>query len=138
MQLRFTVELTQGEEGEHFKQVLKNIADTYRKINTDDELVNKNGSHNVGFHYFLGSTDIFISQIYKDGIGFGYSVLNGDCEMSEWGDIDINDIKRIPFIEMDYYVPKGKTIEKMLYEKHPDYFPKPKEKTRKKEINTRG
>lgn len=127
-QLRYTVELTHGEEGEHFKQFLKSVADTYRKINTDEELVNKDGSHNVGFHYFLGSTDVFVSQIGNDGRAFGYSILNGDCQMSEWRYLDLNDIKKVPFIEMDYYVPKGKTVEKMLYEKHPDYFPKPKEK----------
>ena len=133
-QLRFTVVLTQEEEGEYFKQVLKNVADTYRKINTDDELVNKNGSYNVGFHYFTGATDVFISQIHKDGTGFGYTILNGDCQMSEWGYVDLNSLIKNPRIEMDYHVPKGKTIEQMLHEAHPDYFPEPK-KTQKKNIN---
>ena len=71
-QYNFTLELTQGEEGEFFKNKLKEIADTYRRINVDEELVNEDGTHNVGFRYFLGSTEIFLSEIDSDGIGFGY------------------------------------------------------------------
>lgn len=128
-QYKFTIELTQGEEGEFFKQKLKDIAETFRKINTDEELRNKNDTHNVGFRYFLGDTEIYISQIYTDGIGFGYTILNGDLEMSEWGDSSIEEIISIPFIEMDYHVPKDATIEQMLHNRHPDYFPAPKTAT---------
>lgn len=128
-QYKFTIELTQGEEGEFFKQKLKDIADTFRKINTDEELRNENDTHNVGFRYFLGDTEIYISQIYTDGIGFGYTILNGDLEMSEWGDSSIEEIISIPFIEMDYHVPKDATIEQMLHNRHPDYFPAPETAT---------
>ena len=115
-QYRFTLELTQGEEGEFFKKKLKDIADTYRRINTDRTLVNEDGTHNVGFRYFLGNTEIYISQIYTDGIGFGYTILNGDLQMSEWGDSSIEEITSVPFIEMDYHIPEGATIERLLYE----------------------
>ena len=121
-QYEFTLELTKGEEGEFFKNKLKEIADTYRKINVDEELVNKDGTHNVGFRYFLGNTEIFLSEIDSDGIGFGYNILNGDLQMSEWGSTSLEEIKSIPFIEMDYHVPEGSTIEGMLYKEHPDYF----------------
>jgi magnesium chelatase family protein len=124
-QYRFTLELTQGEEGEFFKKKLKDIADTYRRINTDRTLVNEDGTHNVGFRYFLGNTEIYISQIYTDGIGFGYTILNGDLQMSEWGDSSIEEITSVPFIEMDYHIPEGATIERLLYERHPDYFEEP-------------
>ena len=128
-QYRFTLELTQGEEGEFFKKKLKDIADTYRRINTDRTLVNEDGTHNVGFRYFLGNTEIYISQIYTDGIGFGYTILNGDLQMSEWGDSSIEEITSVPFIEMDYHIPEGATIERLLYERHPDYFEEPGIKT---------
>ena len=128
-QYKFTIELTQGEEGEFFKKKLKDIANTFRKINTDEELRNENDTHNVGFRYFLGDTEIYISQIYTDGIGFGYTILNGDLEMSEWGDSSIEEIISIPFIEMDYHVPKDATIEQMLHNRHPDYFPAPETAT---------
>ncbi len=121
-QLKLTLELSKGEEGEFYKNKLKEIADTYKKINSDTELTNEDGTHNLGFHYFLGNTDIYISEIDSDGIGFGYTILNGDLEMSEWGSSSIEEIISIPNMEMDYHVPDNITIEKMLYNKNPDYF----------------
>ncbi len=121
-QYSFTLELTQGEEGDFYKSKLKEIADTYRKINTDQELINKDGTHNVGFRYFLGNTEIYLSEIDSDGIGFGYSILNGDLQMSEWGSTYLDEILDIPFIEMDYHVDKDATIEQQLYKRHPEYF----------------
>ena len=131
-QYNFTLELTKGEEGDFYKGKLKEIAETYRKINTDNELVNKDGTHNVGFRYFLGNTEIYISEIDSEGIGFGYNILNGDLQMSEWGSTSMDEILSIPFIEMDYHVDKDATIEEMLYKSHPEYFkefaPKAEEK----------
>ncbi len=122
-QYSFTLELTQGEEGDFFKSKLKEIADTYRKITTDEELINADGTHDIGFRYFLGNTEIFITQIYKDGYAFGYSVLNGDLQMSEWGDQSLEEITSIAWMEMDYHVPKDITVEEMLHKEHPEYFP---------------
>lgn len=131
-QYNFTLELTKGEEGDFYKGKLKEIAETYRKINTDNELANEDGTHNVGFRYFLGNTEIYISEIDSEGIGFGYNILNGDLQMSEWGSTSMDEILSIPFIEMDYHVDKDATIEEMLYKGHPEYFkefaPKPDEK----------
>ena len=124
-QFKFTMELTEGEEGEFFKNKMKEIADTYRRINTDSELTNEDGTHTVGFRYFLGDTEIFLSEIDSDGIGFGYNILNGDLQMSEWGSTSLEEIMKIPYIEMDYHVPEGMTIEAMLHKEHPDYFEAP-------------
>ena len=121
-QFKFTMELTEGEEGEFFKNKMKEIADTYRRINTDSELTNEDGTHTVGFRYFLGDTEIFLSEIDSDGIGFGYNILNGDLQMSEWGSTSLEEIMKIPYIEMDYHVPANATIEQMLYAKYPEYF----------------
>ena len=134
-QYNFTLELTKGEEGEFFKNKLKEIADTYRRINVDEELVNEDGTHTVGFRYFLGSTEIFLSEIDSDGIGFGYNILNGDLQMSEWGSTALDEITSIPFIEMDYHVPAGSTIEGMLYKEHPEYFPEYAPKKAEKPYN---
>ena len=134
-QYNFTLELTQGEEGEFFKNKLKEIADTYRRINVDEELVNEDGTHNVGFRYFLGSTEIFLSEIDSDGIGFGYNILNGDIQMSEWGSTALDEITSIPFIEMDYHVPACSTIEGMLYKEHPENFPEYAPKKTEKPYN---
>lgn len=127
-QYAFTLELTHGEEGEYFENKLKEIANTYRRINTDSELVNEDGSHNVGFRYFLGSSEFYVSEIDNDGICFGYNILNGDFQMSEWGSTSLDEITGIPFVEMDYHVPEGSTIEGMLHKEHPDHFPVPEKK----------
>ena len=124
-QYQLALELMQGEEGNFYKQKLKDISDISKKITTDNELVNEDGTHNVGFHYFIGNTDIYISQLYPDGTAFGYTILNGDVEMAEWGYQNIEEIINSKHnIEIDYHVPKGKTIEQMLQEKYPEYYKK--------------
>lgn len=134
-QFKFTMELTEGEEGEFFKNKMKEIADTYRRINTDSELINEDGTHTVGFRYFLGDTEIFLSEIDSDGIGFGYNILNGDLQMSEWGSTSLEEIMKIPYIEMDYHVPANATIEQMLYSEHPEYFAEYAPKEAAKELS---
>ena len=136
-QFKFTMELTEGEEGEFFRNKMKEIANTYRRINTDSELTNEDGTHTVGFRYFLGDTEIFLSEIDSDGIGFGYNILNGDLQMSEWGSTSLEEIMKIPYIEMDYHVPANATIEQMLYSEHPEYFAEyaPKEPSKELEWN---
>lgn len=121
-QFKFTMELTQGEEGEFFTNKMKEIAETYKKINSDKELVNEDGTHTLGFRYFLGDTEIMLSEIDSDGIGFGYNILNGDLQMSEWGSTSLEEIMKIPYMKMDYHTPKNATIEQILYSEHPDYF----------------
>ena len=134
-QLEFTLELSKGEEGTFFTNKLKEIAQKVKEITTDEDLYNEDYTHNVGFRYFLGNTEIYCSQLYPDpenpsrpdGYGFGYVILNGDTQMSEWGNIYLPEFKDIPFMEMDYHVPKNITIEEMLYKRHPDDFKNPNE-----------
>lgn len=122
-QYAYTLELTQGEEGDFYKQKLKDIAKIAMQITTDDELVNNDGTHKVGFHYFVGNSDFYISEIKSDGTVFGYTILNGDVEMAEWGYQNIEEIINVSqWIEMDYHVPEGMTIERMLEEKYPEYY----------------
>lgn len=122
-QYAYTLELTQGEEGYFYKQKLKDIANIAKQITTDDELINEDGTHNVGFHYFVGNSDFYISEIKSDGTAFGYTILNGDLEMAEWGYQNIEEIINVnQWIEMDFHVPKGMTIERMLEENYPEYY----------------
>lgn len=124
-QYAYTLELTQGEEGDFYKQKLKDIANIAQKMTTNDELVNEDGSHNVAFHYFVGNTDFYISQLYPDGSAFGYTILNGDLQMAGWGYQNIEEIiNASQWIEMDYHIPEGMTIERMLEESYPTYYKK--------------
>ena len=141
-QLEFTLELSKEKEGTFFANKLKEIAQKVKEITTEKDLYNKDYTHNVGFRYFLGDTEIYCSQLYPDpenssrpnGYGFGYVILNGDTQMSEWGDIYLPEFKEIPFMEMDYHVPKNITIEEMLYKRHPDDFKNPNEVSDKSPI----
>ena len=126
-QFEFTKELMQGEEGEFFAKKLTELSERCKKFTTDEELVNEDGTHEIAFHYFGGSTDIFLTQIYEDGTGFGYTILNGDVEMSEWGYTSLEDLRGTN-LELDYHIPEGKTVEQALYEINSDYFKKPKTK----------
>ena len=126
-QFEFTKELMQGEEGEFFAKKLTELSERCKKFTTDEELVNEDGTHEIAFHYFGGSTDIFLTQIYENGTGFGYTILNGDVEMSEWGYTSLEDLRGTN-LELDYHIPEGKTVEQALYEIDSDYFKKPKTK----------
>jgi len=67
----------------------------------------------VWLHYFYGGSDWFIVE--KDmgdkddkepGLqyqAFGYTILNGDTEMAEWGYISIEELKTKKMMELDFY-----------------------------------
>ncbi|MBO4601625.1 MAG: hypothetical protein J5651_00500 [Salinivirgaceae bacterium] len=75
-------------------------------------------------HYFFGSTDIFVTEA-DDELMFGYTILNGDCQSSEYGNQSIEEITNSKYCELDFYW-DNKTLEQALYDCHPDYFPEPK------------
>ena len=45
------------------------------------------------FHYFMGGTDVYITELDKDSLmGFGYTIHNGDTQMSSLGDVYIPEL----------------------------------------------
>jgi len=71
----------------------------------------------VYMHYFYGGTDIWISEVDKETKeGFGYTILNGDTKMAEYGYTSISEIISTKKVEMDlYWTPK--TFEEALKNK---------------------
>lgn len=67
----------------------------------------------VWLHYFYGGSDWYIVEKdmgdfrgQKDPVqhqAFGYSILNGDHQMAEWGYISIEELKSTNKIELDFY-----------------------------------
>ncbi len=117
-----TLRLSQGEEGDFFKQKIKDIA---AAVLNAPKIGNTNGleEHPLAIRYFHPSgTETLVCEIGKDGEAFGFQCLNGNYEMAEWGYIDINEVKNIRGMEIDYHVPAGMTIERWLYKEHPDMF----------------
>ena len=89
---------------------------------TKDEVI-------VHLHYFFRNSDWYITEWgRKHNEFFGYVILNGDAEMSEYGAISIEELTHNPYpIELDFYWIK-KTLAEALFEKDPDYFPQPENK----------
>ena len=122
-QYEFTLQLTHGEEGEYFKQKLKDFAELVKNApglyETDGA-----GQHPIILRYFhpTGTTSL-VCKIGKDGQAYGFQCLNGDWDMAEWGGINLNETKNIPLMELDYHIPEGMTIERWLYQEQPDMFP---------------
>jgi hypothetical protein len=81
--------------------------------------------HPAVFHYFYGGTDIYICEYDREDTMFGYTILNGDLQNSEWGYTSLSEITGIPLMNIDYYF-EEQSIEAALYKKYPHYFKKPR------------
>jgi hypothetical protein len=84
--------------------------------------------HPAIFHYFYGSTDIYICEF--DGIDymFGFAILGGDLHNSEWGYFNLPELTRIPQYNIDYHF-QEQSIEAARYTAYPEYYQKPQSLT---------
>ena len=109
-----TLKFAQGEEREFFVNKIKEIAvavENAPKINATDGLE----EHRIVLRYFHPSgTQSFITEIGKDGDAFGFQCLDDDWENAEWGYLNIDELKNIRGMEVDFHVPAGMTVEKFI------------------------
>lgn len=109
-----TLKFAQGEEREFFVNKIKEIAvavENAPKINATDGLE----EHRIVLRYFHPSgTQSFITEIGKDGDAFGFQCLNDDWENAEWDYLNIDELKNICGMEVDFHVPAGMTVEKFI------------------------
>lgn len=118
-----TLSLSKGEEGDFFKQKIKDIANAVSKA---PKLYETDGAeqHALLFRYFHpAGTESLVCEIGEDGEAFGFQCINGDYINAEWGYIDLNELKKNPEMQLDYHVPKGMSIERWLYKEQPDMYP---------------
>jgi hypothetical protein len=80
--------------------------------------------HPAIFHYFYGGTDIYICEYDRLDIMFGYGILNGDINNSEWGYFSLTELIENSVINIDYHF-EEQSIEAALYTAYPHYFKKP-------------
>lgn len=115
-----TLKFAQGEEREFFVHKIKEIAaavENAPKINETDGLE----EHRIVLRYFHPSgTQSFVTEIGKDGDAFGFQCLNDDWENAEWGYLDIDELKNIRGMEVDFHVPAGMTVEKFIQKEKSD------------------
>ena len=84
--------------------------------------------HPAMFHYFYGLTDIFICEYNRDDLMFGYAILDGDLRNCEWGFFSLEELRRIPQLNIDYHF-EEQSIEAALYNAYPQRFKKPQSLT---------
>ncbi|WP_297647447.1 hypothetical protein, partial [uncultured Treponema sp.] len=58
----------------------------------------------------------------KDGEAFGFQCLNDDWENAEWGYLNLDELKNIRGMEVDFHVPAGMTVEKFIQKERSDSF----------------
>jgi hypothetical protein len=80
--------------------------------------------HPAIFHYFCGLTDIYICEYDGEDILFGFTILNGDLDNSEWGYTSLSEIIGIPVMNIDYHF-EEQSIEAARYLQYPCHFSKP-------------
>ena len=109
-----TLKFAQGEEREFFVHKIKEISAAVGnapKIGGTDGLE----EHKIVLRYFHPSgTQSFVTEIGKDGDAFGFQCLNDDWENAEWGHLNLDELKNIRGMEVDFHVPVGMTVEKFI------------------------
>ena len=121
-QLFTTLDLLAGEEGSFFAGKIKEIATAIEKA---PKIYETDGmkEHPVILRYFHPTgTETLVCEIGTNGEAFGYQVINGDWNASEFGYLDINEIKNIPGMEIDFHFPENMSIERWLYTQSPEHF----------------
>lgn len=83
----------------------------------------------VHAHYFHANSDWFITEFNSEtGEMFGYTILNGDSEMSEFGYMPVDQFLNSRSVELDFHWNKV-SLAKALYKTDPHYFKKPESTT---------
>ena len=124
-----------GEESDFYKQKIKNIATAVQNAPKLYETDGQN-EHKIVLRYFHpAGSEAYVTEIGANGMAFGFQCLNGDWQNAEWGYLNLNELKNIPMMETDLYVPDGMSVERYLGKEHPDIFPEYAELTKKAEQN---
>lgn len=74
----------------------------------------------IYMHFFIGGSDWYAAEYSQgDRLFFGYAILNGDLQNSEWGYFSLDEMQRIHFrgIEIDrdlhWDVRKAREVDKI-------------------------
>ncbi len=105
MELAALKEHAQGEEKEHFVELLSEVEQQIKTMPPYGALSEKEAKDiPIGMHYFGGATDFWIFELDReDKIGMAFVCLNGDIDNAEIGSVYIPEILGIRFMELDLY-----------------------------------
>jgi ppGpp synthetase/RelA/SpoT-type nucleotidyltranferase len=100
---------------EHYE----NLIEGYREIPTLYFQDEKGKNAIVYLHYFSGGSDWYITELDKENNeGFGYVILNGDTQNSEFGYINMNELANSN-INIDLYW-SFQTLNEIFEKKYPE------------------
>jgi len=106
---------------ENVKQALADIPRLYAQDGKGKNSI-------VYLHYFTGGSDWYITELDKDTKeGFGYAVLNGDYQNSEFGYMPISQFTKAENLELDLHW-KYKTVNQILEKDAPEFTSEPIER----------
>lgn len=83
--------------------------------------------HPLSLHYFVGGCDWYIAEWDRQDQFFGYAILNGDYDNSEWGYISVSEILALEFpqkfllVNLDLHC-HYETVEEALFAKNKKHF----------------
>ena len=113
------------------KRNLKEFADGIERLETALKKCPKIGAtdsmkeHPAIFHYFYGGCDTYVCEYDpEEGLMFGYGILNGDLQNSEWGYFSLEEYANYKYLNIDYHF-EEQSIEAALYNQYPRHFKKP-------------
>lgn len=127
-QYQLVLSYTQGEEGEHFKGIIKEISSKAEAIKGKSEILTEDEKHPLAFKYTVGNSRFYFSEWDGGDELFGYVVLKGDTQNSEWGFTSLEELKNaggrdsngFPVLpEMTFYGLE-ETIEKQISIDYPE------------------
>lgn len=104
---------------DEYSHIIEKLGQTLLKMPHLYEQDGKGYDAIVYAHFFIGSTDIFVTERDGDEM-FGYVILNGDFEMSELGYISLKELKELAFLNLDFHW-RVKTLRQAL-KKRSKYF----------------
>ena len=81
--------------------------------------------HPAIFHYFFGGSDFYVCEYDPDdALMFGFGILNGDLQNSEWGYFSVSEFANSKYLNIDYHF-EEQSIEAAIYKAYPKHFKKP-------------
>lgn len=116
MELAALKEHAEGEEKEHFVELLSEVEKQIRAMPSYGALCEKEAQDiNIGMHYFGGATDFWLFELdQEEKIGMAFVCLNGDTWNAEIGSVYIPEIIAIPFLELDLYWNEKTTLKEVM------------------------
>ena len=109
------VSFFEEDEGPFYRELMERLEEKIKAIPPIGSNEEAGLEAKVQLHYFLGATDIYISELDQEtGDAFGFTCLNGDNWNAELGYTNIPEIVTIPRMELDLYWDDSTTLREIV------------------------